>query len=68
VLGGSSPTLTWLAADSQNTATVAVDAASGSAAVRYFDPFGGDRDASAPSWPNRDGFLDAPTNPFTAKE
>jgi YD repeat-containing protein len=62
VLGGSSPTLTWLAADSQNTATVAVDAASESATMRYFDPFGGDRDVSAPSWPNRDGFLNAPTN------
>ena len=64
--GGSSRVLTWLAADPQNTATVAVDGASGAATVRYFDPFGADRDAAAaPSWPNRDGFLNAPADPFT---
>jgi RHS repeat-associated protein len=64
--GGGGPTLTWLSADPQGTATIAVDLTTAAATVRHNDPFGNPRDGSAPAWPNTDGYLNKPTNAFTA--
>jgi RHS repeat-associated protein len=49
--------VTWLATDRQATATVAVDAATNSAKVRRFKPFGETRGAD-PDWPTDRGFVD----------
>ncbi|MDW5329924.1 RHS repeat-associated core domain-containing protein [Plantactinospora sp. KLBMP9567] len=48
--------LTWLSADHQGTATVAIDAATQQATIRRQTPFGESR-GGTPLWPNSKGFV-----------
>ena len=49
--------LTWLSADQQSTALVAVDAGTQASTVRRETPFGTARGAVAANWPNDKGFV-----------
>lgn len=48
--------LTWLISDSQNTASISVDAVTQQAAVRHLTAYGESRDGQS-TWPNDKGFL-----------
>jgi RHS repeat-associated protein len=49
--------LTWLSADQQGTATVAIDQTSQQATIRRQTPFGAARGTAPTSWPNSKGFV-----------
>ncbi|MFI7578687.1 ricin-type beta-trefoil lectin domain protein [Micromonospora sp. NPDC049497] len=61
---GSSSTVTWLAADHQNSASLSVDPVTGAVQRRWYTPYGADR-AGATGWPTDRGFLNAPANSST---
>jgi RHS repeat-associated protein len=56
--------VTWIAADHQGSATLAVNQATGQVDKRWYTPYGADRGGAA-SWPTDRGFLGAPTNGST---
>jgi RHS repeat-associated protein len=55
-------TLSWLAEDHQDTAQVAVDAATLAVSIRKQDPFGNPR-GTVPTWPNSRGFVGGTNEP-----
>jgi RHS repeat-associated protein len=55
--------LTWLAADHQGSANLAVDKTTGQITRRWYTPYGADRTTVA--WPTDRGFLGKQTNPST---
>ncbi|MEV0810322.1 ricin-type beta-trefoil lectin domain protein [Micromonospora sp. NPDC050200] len=59
-----STTVTWLAADHQNSANLTVDPITGTLQRRWYTPYGTDR-AAVSNWPTDRGFLNAPANPST---
>ncbi|WP_274703361.1 ricin-type beta-trefoil lectin domain protein [Micromonospora sp. S4605] len=59
-----STTVTWLAADHQNSATLTVDPITGAVQRRWYTPYGADR-SQVSNWPTDRGFLNAPANPST---
>ena len=63
-VGSTNGVLTWLASDTQGTASLSVDATTGTIARRYADPFGVAR-GIAPVWTSAHGFLNASTSAFT---
>jgi RHS repeat-associated protein len=54
--------LTWLVSDTQNTASIAVDAVSQDVTVRHLTPYGEPRDGAA-GWVNDKGFLGKTVDP-----
>ena len=56
--------VTWIAADHQGSANLAVNQATGQVDKRWYTPYGADR-AGATGWPTDRGFLGAPTNDST---
>ena len=55
--------LTWLAGDHQSSANIAVNAATGATAKRWYTPYGLDRNTV--TWPTDRGFLNKQTNTST---
>ncbi|MFE1851402.1 RHS repeat-associated core domain-containing protein [Streptomyces sp. NPDC059489] len=58
-------TLTWLAADRHNTASLALTATDQAITKRYTTPFGADRGTAVTNWPDDKKFLGKPADPAT---
>ncbi len=58
--------LSFLDTDQHGTATATLDTATNTPTRRHLDPFGGNRDATTPSWIDNHGYLNKPTDTPTA--
>ncbi|WP_433438320.1 RHS repeat-associated core domain-containing protein [Nonomuraea sp. CA-141351] len=57
------PSLSWLAADSHGTSTLALDGVTQAITKRYLTPFGAPRGTVATAWPDDKGFLGKTADP-----